>query len=100
MPEPFAKPSTFTPPTRDEATLGNVSVVMMACKNSAMSHGAEINPGSAPQIFSPDSGLPMTPVDDTNISDGAHPSRSASCAAHVRATARPSAPLQALAFPE
>jgi hypothetical protein len=43
-----------------------------------MSHGDEINPGSAPQIFSPESGLPITPVDDTNISEGAHPSRPAS----------------------
>src|SRR4029079_1089521 len=69
-------------------------------ENSSVVLVPEISEGIALQIRSAERGLPITPVDETNISLAGHPRSFASSPAHLWAAARPSSPLQALAFPE
>ena len=75
MPEPLAKPSMRTPPASDVATLGTVSVVMMALEKTSAPCGfiVETREGMAAHILSTGSGRPMTPVDEMKISEGLQP---------------------------
>ena len=76
--------SMRTPPASDVATLGTVSVVMIALEKTSAPFGfiVESRAGSAAQILSTGSGRPITPVDEMKTSDGLQPACFASSAAH------------------
>src|SRR5216683_5233579 len=85
------------------AVFGRVSVVQMArevsAKERADGRRKRATTGSARRIFSSGKGTPMTPVEQTNNSCGAQPSRFAASATVRRAAAWPASPVAQLAFP-
>ena len=95
---------TATPSISAEAvaTLGNVSVVMMALAASWMPSGdaAETSPSSTPSNFFASSGSPMTPVEDRKICFSGTPVAAAASLAEKAAASAPTLPVKALALPE
>src|SRR6266403_5527966 len=85
------------------AVFGRVSVVQIASEVSAKERAEgrrkRAMTGNARRIFSSGSGTPMTPVEHTNISCGAQPSRFAASATVRSAAAWPAAPVAQLALP-
>ena len=106
MPDPLAMPLiwTVTPPIRAcrVASLGKVSVVMMAAAAAAQpsSANAAVRSGRPAVMRSSASGSPMTPVEARKTSSRAQPSAEAAAAAQRRTEASPSRPVKALALPE
>ncbi len=105
MPAPLAMPVTLTvrPPIASwrEAALGSVSVVMMASAASAQWVGCRSASaaGSAASMRSLGRVSMITPVENGSTCWAVMPSRAASAAQTLRARARPSAPVPALALP-
>src|SRR5437773_2059136 len=85
------------------AVFGRVSVVQIASDNSANERAEgrrwRAMTGSARRIFSSGSGTPITPVEQTNNSCDAQPSRFAASATVRTAAAWPASPVAQLAFP-
>src|SRR5579864_6905562 len=108
MPEPFATPKIFTVPepawNAAEASLGRVSVVMMArvklMAASSVAHLAAIKPGSAARILSAGSGTPITPVEEGKISRAEAPSMFAARTQICSHADKPRGPVAQLALPE
>src|SRR5215510_6830595 len=102
IPAPFAKPRILAPPASALAHFGNVSVVMIARANRSGSPPLSdfTSSGIALEILSIGKARPMTPVDETITSAGRHPRTDATSEADLCAAAKPSAPVDALAFPE
>src|SRR4051812_11282392 len=106
MPDPLAKPLMVTrvPPMVAVRVhpLGNVSVVMMAL--AAGSHADSSNdparPGRLEAMASVGIGGPITPVEATNPSSGAHSARAAAAATVASTKASPALPVKALELPE
>ena len=105
MPLPFAIPPTvMRRPATSRITavcFAKVSVVMMAVAASSpvRSSSASTASGMAPRSLSTGNGTPITPVDATITSSGAHPRAFASASAVATASRSPCAPVHALAFP-
>ena len=93
MPAPLAMPSIFTAASPERkvahASLGRVSVVMMARAKSAIpcfvASLAAASSGSLARILSTGSGTPMIPVEDGTISAARTLSSRASCPANLLA---------------
>src|SRR5258708_27595004 len=85
------------------AVFGRVSVVQMAsdvsAKERAEGRRNRATTGSARRIFSSGSGTPITPVEQTNNSCDAQPSRFAASATVRTAAAWPASPVAQLALP-
>jgi hypothetical protein len=106
MPAPLAMPlmTTSTSPiaTRAVATLGKVSVVMIARAASIRPSGLALA-ASLPRtaaILPLSSGSPITPVEAMNISAGAAPVASPAALATWATALAPMPPVKALALPE
>ena len=106
MPAPLAKPlmTTSAEPSRTVrvASLGNVSVVMMA--RAAISQASALadfaSPSSRCVNLPASSGSPMTPVEDRNTSPVLQPTALAAASAVKRVDSTPFLPVKALALPE
>ncbi len=105
MPAPLAMPPTRKVPagvvTDTAADFGALSVVMIARAASACAALESAFAASPAPLrsLSRSSWTPMTPVDATSTCSGAHPTMDATKSAELRATARPSGPVHALAQP-
>src|SRR5712675_1922879 len=106
MPAPLAKPLIVTVALPSlavaVATLGNVSVVMIALAASSQASGcvAATRPSITPSNALALSGSPITPVEARNTSPGRQPmARAAIWAVNWQAW-RPVLPVKALALPE
>ena len=107
IPEPLAMPPmrTVLPPTRTStaAALGTRSVVMIARAMASPCAGVRPRRAAASRMpdstFASGSGTPMMPVLATRNRPGAAPAHSAAIFDMRRASRRPFAPVQALAFP-
>ena len=106
MPAPLAMPLivTGTPPISAVAvaSLGKVSVVMMARAASAMpsSRASATSLSSTPSKRDASSGSPMTPVEARKISAAVAPLARPAISAVSRVEATPVRPVKALALPE
>ena len=106
MPAPLAKPlivTTVLPMlVLAVATLGKVSVVMIALAASSQGSGraAATMPSSTPSNALALSGSPITPVEARNTSAGLQPTARAAISAVNLQAARPVLPVKALALPE
>ena len=106
MPEPFAMPLSVTATSpisaRWVASLGNVSVVMMARAASVQRLSAASAAIFAITLSNLDasSGSPMTPVEAMNTCSGAQPAASAANFAVASTASAPRWPVKALALPE
>src|SRR5579885_421746 len=85
------------------AVFGRVSVVQIASESSAKERAEgrrfRDSVGKARRIFSTGSGTPITPVEQTKISSGGHPSRFAASSAVRWAASSPLGPVAQLALP-
>jgi len=105
IPAPLAMPPTVivSPPAekRAVASFGRVSVVMMARAAPAPPSQPSFSAAAAmpARTLSMGRRTPITPVEATTTSEGAHPTTRAVAAAISRASARPSSPVAALAQP-
>src|SRR5947208_5581734 len=106
MPAPLAKPLIVTVALPSfavaVATLGNVSVVMIALAASSQASGpaAATRPSITPSNALALSGSPITPVEARNTSAGLQPMARAAISAVNLQAARPVLPVNALALPE
>ena len=106
MPAPLAMPLMVTValPMRAVAvaTLGNVSVVMIACAAARKSPGlrALARPAMTGANLAASSGSPITPVEARKTSAGLQPAALAAISAVSLVAARPLLPVKALALPE
>src|SRR3954454_24772302 len=106
MPAPLAKPLIVTVALPSlavaVATLGNVSVVMIALAASSQASGlaAATRPSMTPSKAWALSGSPMTPVEARKMSAGRHPRARAAISAVNLHAVRPVLPVNALALPE
>ena len=106
MPAPLAMPLMVTVAlpilALAVATLGNVSVVMMAraASSQAAPRAAATIPSITPSNALALSGSPITPVEARKISAGAQPIARAAILAVNRQASRPVLPVKALALPE
>ncbi len=106
MPAPLAMPLTVTVvlPMRAVAvaTLGKVSVVMIALAAARKSAGlaCAARPAITGANFEASSGSPITPVEARKISAGLQPAALAAMSAVSLVAARPLLPVKALALPE
>ena len=106
MPEPLANPLivTWTPPIEAVRLhpFGNVSVVMiaLAAGAQAVSSNDPASPGRFDAMASAGIGWPMTPVEATNTSAGAHSASSAAAFTVASTKASPALPVKALELPE
>ena len=105
MPEPFAMPAMVTAAPSisavAKAPLGKVSVVMIARAAASMpsARRASVRSGTLAVMRSTGRRSPMTPVEATSTSSGAHRSAAATASASARTAASPSAPRKTLALP-
>ena len=103
MPQPLAIPPTVKPSPRTTASLGRVSVVRMPLAASTwpwrLSLLGQLG-GGVEQLAASAGGMPIRPVEQTSISPGLQPTPSAAAAHIASASARPFAPVPALALPE
>ena len=105
IPAPLAMPVTVTgtpsTTTRRDAPLGTVSVVMIAeaAANQWSARAVACAAGSAATRRSTGSGSMITPVENGSTSCIVQPTRLATAAQVVSASARPRAPVPALALP-
>src|SRR5258706_4186456 len=105
MPAPLAKPLIVTVPLPSfavaVATLGNVSVVMIALAASSQASGfaAATRPSITPSNALALSGSPITPVEARNTSAGLQPMARAAISAVNLPAVRPGLPVNALAVP-
>src|SRR5258708_4583878 len=106
MPAPLAKPLIVTVALPSfavaVATLGNVSVVMIALAASSQASGrvAATRPSITPSNALALSGSPITPVEARNTSAGLQPMARAAISAVNLHAVRPVLPVNALALPE
>ena len=102
MPAPLAIPPTVNPGPATTTVLGTLSVVMMARAAAGPPSRASASwAASTPAvILSIGSSSPMRPVEQTAMSSASTPSRAATWPAVARVSAKPAAPVQALAPPE
>ena len=104
MPAPFAMAPTVKPSARTSASLGTVSVVMMARAAAAADSDPPARAPTIPRMFGPTSmmgnGMPINPVWQIRTCSGRAPMPRA-VSVHSRvAASRPGSPVAALAFPE
>ena len=106
MPAPLAMPLRVTSTSPScavrVATLGKVSVVMMALAASSqpVSAARSSQAPSTASNFEASSGSPMTPVEARKIRSGEQPAARAAISAVSRVAAAPRCPVKALALPE
>ena len=102
MPQPLAIPPMVKPSPWTTASLGLVSVVRIASAASVPPSRDRLpaSVGVAPRIVSIGSGKPISPVELTSISPASQPIAAAAAAHIASASARPGAPVPALALPE
>ncbi len=104
MPDPLMMPTRLTvvPPivALVVAPLAKVSVVPIASVASRqLASGASSAASMPASALSIGNGTPITPVEDTNTSDGWHPIAPATRAAIASTAARPRLPVKALELP-
>jgi len=95
-------PNSRMPSTWRKATLGRVSVVIMAREAASQPSGASCAAAAASPavIFAIGSRGPMTPVDITATERGGKPAAASAPAAIAAASASPPSPVHAFAQPE